>query len=178
MKTTQSNTQATANLEAQASTTLPVKDLVPATETKAETKKAKKLPKKSAKKANITLIDATKGEVKVTPTKNGGAKLEVKNLKGEKKSSAKTKAIKDTAKSQANSIKEEVISNRDVKYIYPEDVKDTLSRKSWRQQVRNKLYKLEREMNRIQDQNSKEYKKAKKALLDYQKEVLKPNQAV
>lgn len=150
-------TQTTQNLEAQASSTLPVKDLVPATETKAETKKAKKLPKKSAKK---------------------DAEATTKVIKDAKKSPAKAKAIKDTAKQQKNSIKEAVISTRDVKYIYPEDVKDTLSRKSWRQAVRNKLHRLEREMHRITDQNSKEYKAAKKALLDYQKEVLKPNQAV
>lgn len=88
----------------------------------------------------------------------------------------KKKTTKEVAKQQKVAILEEVVSQREVKYIYPEDVTDTLSRKKWRQQTRNELHRLEREMHRISDQNSKEYKKAKKAYDDYRKQVLKPNQ--
>lgn len=167
------------NNEAQASATeLPVKELVPATTATAEpkSKKAKKnkaaKAKKAAKEAAATTPTA---EAKVKKTTKAEAKEE-KPLK--KKKSAKDKAVADTAKQQKPSIIEEVISHRDVKYIYPEDVVDTLSRKTWRQKTRNKLRQLEREMLRITDQNSKEFKAAKKAYEEFQATVLKVNQAV
>jgi len=95
------------------------------------------------------------------------------------KDKKKDKVIKEVADKQKASIQEEVIAHRDVKYIYPEDVTDTLARKKWRQEVRNKYRSLEREMNRfIQDQSSKEYKAAKKAFDAYAKEVLKPGMAI
>ena len=102
--------------------------------------------------------------------------LKKKSSKAEAQKNPKTKAVKEAAKQQKPSIIEEVVAHREVKYIYPADVTDTLSRKSWRTKVRNKLHKLEMDMRRISDQNSKEYKKAEKAYKDYMKEVLKPMQ--
>lgn len=93
-----------------------------------------------------------------------------------KKTSKKAEVVKDVEKQQKPSIIEKVISNREVKYVYPEDVTDTLARKKWRQQTRNELHRLEREMFRIKDQNSKEYKKAAKAYEDFRNKVLKPEQ--
>jgi len=72
---------------------------------------------------------------------------------------------------------EEVISKREVKYKYPEDCIDTLSRKKYRQQVRNKLHQLELEMYRIQDKQSKEFKRKSKEYESYKKEVLKEGAA-
>lgn len=95
-----------------------------------------------------------------------------------KKVSKKEKVVKEVAKQQKPNIIERVISNREVKYIYPEDVVDTLSRKKWRQQTRNELRKLEREMLRIQDHNSKEYKSAQNKYITFQKKVLKVDEAV
>lgn len=95
-----------------------------------------------------------------------------------KKVSKKEKVIKEVAKQQKPNIIEQVISNREVKYIYPEDVVDTLSRKKWRQQTRNELRKLEREMLRIQDHNSKEYKSAQNKYITFQKKVLKVDEAI
>lgn len=95
-----------------------------------------------------------------------------------KKVSKKEEVVKEVAKQQKPNIIEQVISNREVKYIYPEDVTDTLSRKKWRQQTRNELRKLEREMLRIQDHNSKEYKSAKNKYITFQKKVLKVDEAV
>lgn len=95
-----------------------------------------------------------------------------------KKSLAKAKAIKDTAKAQKTSLTEEVVSQREVKWIYPEDCIDTLSRKSWRQKQRNHIRRLERALFRIEDHNSKEFKAKKKELDDFTKEVLKPGQAI
>lgn len=94
------------------------------------------------------------------------------------KVSKKEEVVKEVAKQQKPNIIEQVISNREVKYIYPEDVVDTLSRKKWRQQTRNELRKLEREMLRIQDHNSKEYKSAQDKYITFQKKVLKVDEAV
>lgn len=95
-----------------------------------------------------------------------------------KVSTKKEEVVKEVAKQQKPNIIEQVISNREVKYIYPDDVTDTLSRKKWRQQTRNELRKLEREMLRIQDHNSKEYKSAQNKYITFQKKVLKVDEAV
>jgi hypothetical protein len=95
-----------------------------------------------------------------------------------KASTKKEEVVKEVAKQQKPNIIEQVISNREVKYIYPDDVTDTLSRKKWRQQTRNELRKLEREMLRIQDHNSKEYKSAQNKYVTFQKKVLKVDEAV
>lgn len=95
-----------------------------------------------------------------------------------KASTKKGEVVKEVAKQQKTNIIEQVISNREVKYIYPDDVTDTLSRKKWRQQTRNELRKLEREMLRIQDHNSKEYESAQNKYITFQKKVLKVDEAV
>lgn len=95
-----------------------------------------------------------------------------------KASTKKEEVVKEVAKQQKPNIIEQVISNREVKYIYPDDITDTLSRKKWRQQTRNELRKLEREMLRIKDHNSKEYKSAQNKYITFQKKVLKVDEAV
>lgn len=110
--------------------------------------------------------------------KNKKAKATVEELPATT-SKKKDKVVKEVAKKQEASIVEEVVAHRDVKYIYPEDITDTVARKKWRQEVRNKYRALEREMNKfIMDQESKDYKKAKKAFEAYAKEVLKPGMAI
>lgn len=103
------------------------------------------------------------------------AKLVELKPKG-KKSSKKEETIKEVKQQQSPSIIEQVISNREVKYVYPSDITDTLARKKWRQQTRNELHRLEREMFRIKDQNSKEFKDAVKKYENFKKKVLKPEQ--
>lgn len=126
------------------------------------TKKEKK--SKKAKKA------ATKeSEVKAEGKKD-------KKKKASKKAKAAEATAKEVAKQQKVALVEKVVANREVKYIYPEDVTDTLSRKTWRQKTRNKLHQLELAVGRIKDQNSKEYKKALKEYNDFKKQVLKPEQ--
>lgn len=95
-----------------------------------------------------------------------------------KASTKKEEVVKEVAKQQKPNIIEQVISLREVKYIYPDDVTDTLSRKKWRQQTRNELRRLEREMLRIQDRNSEEYKSAQNKYITFQKKVLKVDEAV
>ena len=100
-------------------------------------------------------------------------KLDTPQAKVEKATVIKKKLVKEvTPRNQANLV-ESVISNRQVKYIYPADVNDTLSRKSWRQKVRNKLEALKMKMLEIADKNSKEFKSAKKAYESYEKQVIK-----
>lgn len=115
-------------------------------------------------------------------TKESKAKEEPKaklvKTSTKKASTKKEEVVKEVAKQQKPNIIEQVISNREVKYIYPDDVTDTLSRKKWRQQTRNELRKLEREMLRIQDHNSKEYKSAQNKYITFQKKVLKVDEAV
>lgn len=154
---------------------LPIKELAPATETTAQAEpKSKKAKKNKAAKAK----KAAQEETPIKAKKAKATEPEAKADKKKKKKTAKDKAVKETAEQQKPSIMEEVISHRDVKYLYPEDVTDTLSRKTWRQKTRNKLRQLERDMLRITDQNSKEYKEARKAYEEYQASVLKVNQAV
>lgn len=105
-------------------------------------------------------------------------KAELVKTTTKKASTKKEEVVKEVAKQQKPNIIEQVISNREVKYIYPDDVTDTLSRKKWRQQTRNELRKLEREMLRIQDHNSKEYKSAQDKYITFQKKVLKVDEAV
>lgn len=115
-------------------------------------------------------------------TKESKAKEEPKaklvKITTKKASTKKEEVVKEVAKQQKPNIIEQVISNREVKYIYPDDITDTLSRKKWRQQTRNELRKLEREMLRIQDHNSKEYKSAQNKYITFQKKVLKVDEAV
>ena len=115
-------------------------------------------------------------------TKESKAKKEPKaklvKTTTKKASTKKKEVVKEVAKQQKPNIIKQVISNREVKYIYPDDITDTLSRKKWRQQTRNELRKLEREMLRIQDHNSKEYKSAQNKYITFQKKVLKVDEAV
>lgn len=84
------------------------------------------------------------------------------------------KVVKKQVKKTAEvNLMEEVVSKREVKYIYPADVTDTLARKKWRQQVRNEIKKLKLAMAEIEDRNSKEFKKREKEYLTYYKKHVK-----
>ena len=131
--------------------------------------------------SSLKEVKASKTQ-KPKETKESKAKEEPKaklvKTTTKKASTKKEEVVKEVAKQQKPNIIEQVISNREVKYIYPDDITDTLSRKKWRQQTRNELRKLEREMLRIQDHNSKEYKSAQDKYITFQKKVLKVDEAV
>lgn len=95
-----------------------------------------------------------------------------------KKKSKKDKLISKTQEKVEANLVEEVVTKREVKYIYPADCEDTLSRKKFRQQVRNKIHQLELAMLRIENQDSKEYKKAKKEYLEYKNQFVKESVAI
>lgn len=141
-------------------------------EPKAEAPKKEKKSKKS-KKAEAPEETKTKAEAPQAIETKAEGKKDKKKKKANKEKEA---TVKEVAKQQKAALVEKVIANREVKYIYPEDVVDTLSRKTWRQKTRNKLHQLELAVSRIKDQNSKEYKKALKEYNDFKKEVLKPEQ--
>ena len=116
------------------------------------TSKSKTTKAKGTKKTKAQLVEESQEAAK----KFAGAKLvqvTPEEPKPTKKTSKKAEVVKDVEKQQKPSIIEKVISNREVKYVYPEDVTDTLARKKWRQQTRNELHRLEREMFRIKDQS-------------------------
>lgn len=105
---------------------------------------------------------------------------EVKEEASEKKvkKTKKEKLVDKTKKKVEANLVEEVVTKREVKYIYPADCEDTLSRKKFRQQVRNKIHQLELAMLRIENQDSKEFKEAKKEYLEYKNQFVKESVAI
>mgnify|MGYP006917402523 FL=1 len=114
---------------------------------------------------------ALKANHKEKEAKDEASKKKVKKTK-------KEKLVNKTKKKVEANLVEEVVTKREVKYIYPEDCEDTLSRKKFRQQIRNKIHQLELAMLRIEDQNSKEFKKAKKEYLEYKSQFVKESVAI
>ena len=127
------------------------------------------------KKTNLEKVKAVKSSGK---SKKDEATKKSENVTKVTKSKKVSKVEKEVDHINKNQLLESVISKREVKYIYPEDCTDTLTRKSFRQKVRNKLHTLERNLFRIKDQSSKEYKEAKVAYENYLNQVCKPNIAV
>ena len=85
-----------------------------------------------------------------------------------------TKVVKPEAKQKLDDANkaaatQKVIVNRVLKYKYPRDCKDTLSRKAFRQKVRNKLRKIEREIAKTKGE---ERRVLKGELEAYQAEVI------
>ena len=140
---------------------------------KTKTNKLQELVANQVSNAIETVKESVKPET-AAPVK----KIKAAATKEVKAKDTKAAAVKSAKQQQEAALLEAVVSKREVKYIYPEDVTDTLSRKKWRAQTRNELHRLEREMHRITDQNSKEFKAAKKAFEEYSSRVLKPNQVV
>lgn len=114
---------------------------------------------------------AMKAEAKKEETPEAAKEKKVKKTK-------KEKLVDKTKKKVEANLVEEVVTKRKVKYIYPADCEDTLSRKKFRQQVRNKIHQLELAMLRIENQDSKEYKKAKKEYLEYKNQFVKESVAI
>lgn len=110
--------------------------------------------------------------------------VEVSTPSKEKKSKKKGNKDKEAEKGKEKKVKKSKVvleeksstASREVKYVYPEDVTDSISKKIWRQKTRTKLHQLELAVERIKDQNSKEYKKAFKEYKEFRKQVLKPKQ--
>ena len=145
--------------------------------------KAQKLEKTDLVEGINNLIEekAEKVEKSKEALKKGKKKEEATAPAAEekkKKKSKKDKLISKTQEKVEANLVEEVVTKREVKYIYPADCEDTLSRKKFRQTVRNKIHQLELAMLRIENQDSKEFKKAKKKYLEYKNQFVKESVAI
>ena len=114
-----------------------------------------------------------KAKVNVQPKEEAKETKTIKVNKVVKPKTAKEKVVSKVKKQAEVNLVEEVITKREVKYIYPADCQDTLSRKKHRQQVRNQLNRLELEMLRIEDKQSKEFKAKEKEYLKFKKANVK-----
>lgn len=104
-----------------------------------------------------------------TTAKNKGAtKAAPKTKKATVRKPVSNKAEIDKATSEG--VKQATVVNRVIKYNYPENVKDPLERKSWRQKTRAKLRSMEREITKAPNKTA--VKKLTTALNQYRKEVL------
>lgn len=148
---------------------------------KKKNNKAQKLEKTNLVEGINTLIEekAEKVEKSKKALKKGEEETtaQVAEEKKKKKSKKDKLVAKAQKKVEANLV-EEVVTKREVKYIYPADCEDTLSRKKFRQQVRNKIHQLELAMLRIENQDSKKFKKAKKEDLEYKNQFVKESVAI
>lgn len=144
---------------------------------KEENTKAREVKKTNLVEGINNLIDE-KAE-KVEKSKKA-LKVVGKEKASEKKvkKTKKEKLVDKTKKKVEANLVEEVVTKREVKYIYPADCEDTLSRKKFRQQVRNKIHQLELAMLRIENQDSKEFKKVKKEYLEYKNQFVKESVAI
>lgn len=149
---------------------------------KEENTKAQEVKKTNLVEGINNLIEekAEKVEKSKKALKVVGKEKEATEKASEKKvkKTKKEKLVDKTKKKVEANLVEEVVTKREVKYIYPADCEDTLSRKKFRQQVRNKIHQLELAMLRIEDQNSKEFKKAKKEYLEYKSQFVKESVAI
>lgn len=150
-------------------------------------KKNKKNQAQKIEKTNLVeginnLIEekTQKAEAKKEETPEAGKEKLVDKTKKEKKvkKTQKEKLVKKTQKKVEANLVEEVVTKREVKYIYPADCEDTLSRKKFRQTVRNKIHQLELAMLRIENHDSKEFKKANKEYLEYKNQFVKESVAI
>lgn len=149
---------------------------------KEENTKAQEVKKTNLVEGINNLIEekAEKVEKSKKALKVVGKEKEATEKASEKKvkKTKKEKLVDKTKKKVEANLVEEVVTKREVKYIYPADCEDTLSRKKFRQQVRNKIHQLELAMLRIENQDSKEFKKAKKEYLEYKNQFVKESESV
>lgn len=138
---------------------------------------------KNNKAQKLEKVDLVEGINNLIEEKAEKVKKSKEILNGEAKEkkvkkTKKEKLVDKTKKKVEANLVEEVVTKREVKYIYPANCEDTLSRKKFRQQVRNKIHQLELAMLRIENQDSKEFKKAKKEYLEYKNQFVKESVAI
>ena len=174
--------QANAGLAMQRATTEQIKQYEIAADIDLKKIQAQKIEKTNLVEGINNLIEektqkvekskkALKAEAKKEETPEAAKEKKVKKTQ-------KEKLVDKTKKKVEANLVEEVVTKREVKYIYPADCEDTLSRKKFRQTVRNKIHQLELAMLRIEDQDSKEFKKAKKEYLEYKNQFVKESVAI
>lgn len=133
--------------------------------------KATKIESKKTKALNPKVEEAKAK----TPKKVKATKIELPSTKLEKK---KSKVAKEITPVTNTALMEQVVSKREIKYIYPDDCIDTLARKQFRQKVRNKIHKMENQLFKMEDKTSKEYLKISKELKAYYSANVKEGVAI
>ena len=131
---------------------------------------ANKTKELSAEKLQKIIMEKTMASISeasaATPSK--------KETKKTPKSAPAKEAKKETPKKEAKAPKEKKASTvtREVKYIYPENCTDSLSRKKFRQQARASLKQFNTKLEKL-DPKSKEYKQVAQELKDFQSQFLR-----
>lgn len=123
---------------------------------------AEKLQKLIMEKTMASISEATAA----TPSK--------KEAKKTPKAAPAKEAKKETPKKEAKAPKEKKASTvtREVKYVYPANCTDSLSRKKFRQQARASLKQFNTKLEKL-DPKSKEYKQVAQELKDFQSQFLR-----
>ena len=131
---------------------------------------ANKTKELSAEKLQKIIMEKTMASISeasaATPSK--------KETKKTPKSTPAKEAKKETPKKEAKAPKEKKASTvtREVKYVYPADCNDSLSRKKFRQQARASLKQFNTKLEKL-DPKSKEYKQVAQELKDFQSQFLR-----
>lgn len=135
--------------------------------------------KSTSQKVKATKVESKKTKVEEAKAKTSkkvkATKIELPSTKLEKK---KSKVAKEVTPVTNTALMEQVVSKREIKYIYPDDCIDTLARKQFRQKVRNKIHKMENQLFKMSDKTSKEYLKISKGLKAYYSANVKEGAAI
>ena len=112
---------------------------------------------------------------KLAEKKTATKKTTARKTTTAKKTTTKPKAsTKKLDKVNEAKVVKEVISKRELKWIYPESVNDPLKRKAFRQKMRNKIRKMEKAIEKLK--GTIKTKKVKE-LNDFKKEVMYTKEA-
>ena len=131
---------------------------------------ANKTKELSAEKLQKLIMEKTMASISeasaATPSK--------KETKKTPKAAPAKEAKKETPKKEAKAPKEKKASTvtREVKYVYPANCTDSLSRKKFRQQARASLKQFNTKLEKL-DPKSKEYKQVAQELKDFQSQFLR-----
>lgn len=131
---------------------------------------ANKSKELSAEKLQKLIMEKTMASITEAPASTPSKKETKKNTKAAPAKDTK----KEATKKEAQAPKEKKASTvvREVKYVYPADCTDSLSRKKFRQQARASLKQFNTKLEKL-DPKSKEYKKVAQELKDYQSQFLR-----
>lgn len=131
---------------------------------------ANKTKELSAEKLQKLIMEKTMASISEAPA----ATPSKKEAKKTPKAAPAKEAKKETPKKEAKAPKEKKASTvtREVKYVYPADCTDSLSRKKFRQQARASLKQFNTKLEKL-DPKSKEYKQVAQELKDFQSQFLR-----
>ena len=131
---------------------------------------ANKTKELSTEKLQKLIMEKTMASISEAPAATPSSK----ETKKTSKSAPAKEAKKETPKKEAKVPKEKKASTvtREVKYVYPADCTDSLSRKKFRQQARASLKQFNTKLEKL-DPKSKEYKQVAQELKDFQSKFLR-----